>query len=182
VNVKACDPETGAETATCITLSSGLTDEELEDILEDNPATRLRPATPDTEPAKQPAASAPAQAPPSVEVETPASAEPADFVQQEGIDLLDVGSEDDLYEELELDDGPVQVIATESAVDATELDRSAVSLSEADGDQEPLAAELAPATSGADGSTEEAIVELEPDDEDFFDRDNTNLSAGLDDD
>jgi molecular chaperone DnaK len=42
VSVKACDPETGAQTAMSITLSSGLSDEELETILEENPAARVQ--------------------------------------------------------------------------------------------------------------------------------------------
>ena len=41
VSVKACDPETGAQTQMSITLSSGLSDEELETILEENPTARV---------------------------------------------------------------------------------------------------------------------------------------------
>jgi molecular chaperone DnaK len=47
VSVKACDPETGAQTQTSITLSSGLSDEELETILEENPAARVATGSPD---------------------------------------------------------------------------------------------------------------------------------------
>jgi molecular chaperone DnaK len=42
VSVRALDPETGAEAQTSITLSSGLSDEELASILEENPAARVQ--------------------------------------------------------------------------------------------------------------------------------------------
>ena len=48
VSVKACDPETGAQNMTSITLSSGLSSRELQSILADNPAARVETAgTPD---------------------------------------------------------------------------------------------------------------------------------------
>ncbi|MEE2674177.1 MAG: Hsp70 family protein [Myxococcota bacterium] len=45
VSVKACDPETGAQNMTSITLSSGLSSEELRTILAENPAARVERAS-----------------------------------------------------------------------------------------------------------------------------------------
>jgi len=46
VSVKACDPETGAQTQTSITLSSGLSEDELESILSHDPAARVKSGGP----------------------------------------------------------------------------------------------------------------------------------------
>ncbi len=54
VSVKACDPETGAQTQMSITLSSGLSNEELESILEENPAARVKSSAPASGPVAAP--------------------------------------------------------------------------------------------------------------------------------
>jgi molecular chaperone DnaK len=188
VNVKACDPDTGAQTTTCITLSSGLSDEELESILEDNPTGRVAssgPGDPITAKAASPAKPAPSGAP---------SAAPALATDEDdALDLLGDGRDDDLYEELELDSNPRPQagfpsdpgpMADGAALPASGGSDATAPAAAAAADVIDLAepeVELLTEESDAILLAEDEIVELADDDE-LFDRGNTNLSAGLEDD
>jgi molecular chaperone DnaK len=176
VNVKACDPETGAQTATCITLSSGLSDEELESILEDNPTARIAPGG-ETAKASSPAAPAAGGG---------SAAPVAPLADDEALDLL--GDDDDLYEELELDTDPRPRPQPAFSGDATPTDGDAIQLSAAPtvaADAEPIdipQPEVLPLQESDEIELPDCeIVELADEDE-LFDRGNTNLSAGLEDD
>ena len=188
VSVTACDPETGAQTMTSITLSSGLTSEELQTILNENPAARVqRENSPET----------------ALEADAPQS-EP-----RLGHDRAEFIDEDALLEET-CNDG--ENAAPEAALAYNELDPAAVeavvepgAVAEAlDGDTtldmipEPEALVTDPMDSDemtqlleeealADLS-EKDLVELLPESpseagdshsDDLFDHENQNLSEGL---
>jgi molecular chaperone DnaK len=107
VNVTALDPESGEQTSSRITLSSGLSDEELENIINEDPAARVRTA---------------GASPPALEAAT--SLEPP----QDGDDLeiLEYG-----VELVPLDDGASETLAQ------TELQEPEAGISDVELDGDP---------------------------------------------
>jgi molecular chaperone DnaK len=99
VNVTASDLETGEATSASITLSSGLSDEELQNIIEENPTERVAQQAP-----------APAQAP---------SAAPAPSLGGDDLELL--GDDEDL--EL-LDDGELVALASDAELELDDVYQS----------------------------------------------------------
>ncbi len=132
VNVTASDLETGEAASAAITLSSGLTEEELVNIIEEDPAARVTTAEATAETASAPQPTAPA--PPSV-----ASDDPDDSDDSDDLEML--GDDDDL--DL-LDDGELVALDDPSEVD-TELDLDdvydgddAISISDLDGEPDEV--------------------------------------------
>jgi molecular chaperone DnaK len=102
VNVTASDLETGEATSAAITLSSGLSDAELEEIIEENPTERVTTSAPD-DAAPRPAAPAAPSAP------APAGDDDLELLgDDDDLELLDDGElvalAQDGGAELELDD------------------------------------------------------------------------------
>ena len=126
VNVTACDQETGQQASTQITLSSGLSEEEIGQIIDEGRTERVRS---DAAEADSPAAAS-------------NSAPPAEEELSDELELLpDAG---DLLEEpsdLEIDDGDDETML---AVEAEETDPNAATQP----DLEPFAMSAAPETAG----------------------------------
>lgn len=126
VHVTAREPETGQEASTRITLSSGLSDDEMQSILAQNPTSRVltdmvakgeAQAVPETEPAPAAAAAtAPAApAPPAVASEAPAapSAPPA---------MPDGAAASEAELDLEVDEGDLPELDVETELSEAEMD------------------------------------------------------------
>jgi molecular chaperone DnaK len=200
VEVTACDPETGEKASTSITLSSGLSDGDMQEILERDRTARVRSASPASEsagatraelepvpedelplPEAPPAAASPAPEAEAAPPPRPAAAAPA--APAEPIEELDTGGdEEDLetLDDLELGDLADQA---EMDLDVVAEDRTdAVSIPDLDGDPEeqvPLGdselqrrAEEAGAAPPAEASGEGEDAKSE-----LFDTSNTNLSG-----
>ncbi|MGH0034258.1 MAG: molecular chaperone DnaK [Myxococcota bacterium] len=176
VNVTATDLETGEATSAAITLSSGLSEEELADIIEENPTERVA-----TAPESEPAAAA-AQAPPAAPATAPDGAGGDDLEllgDDEDLDLLDDGELVALAEdggELELD----EIIETSD-------DPNGISVRDLGGDPEEVVPieGREPAAAAAPGSDPEASARppaSSGDDvrDELFDSTPTNLSGDED--
>ena len=154
VNVTACDQETGQQASTQITLSSGLSEEEIGQIIDEGRTERVRS---DAAEADSPAAAS-SPAPPAEE-------EPSDELEL----LPDAG---DLLEEpsdLEIDDGNDETMLAAEA-EEEEADPNAATQP----DLEPLAISAALETAG-EVEFEAAGLEATPA-EDLFDAASTELS------
>ena len=129
VSVKACDPETGAQTQMSITLSSGLSSEELETILEENPAARVKTAAPVTSVAPSPGMPAP-----DAELST---------LEDDDVEHATAGRASLKTSRDELDDGDLEVLAGTDDTEADFLDEGdldeELDVGLADGDLEALA-------------------------------------------
>ncbi|MBW2382149.1 MAG: Hsp70 family protein [Deltaproteobacteria bacterium] len=164
VNVTAADPATGQAASTSISLSGGLSDEDMEKILEQDPTARVAAAaTPDGSDSRT-AASAPA----------PVAADEEIVLLEEthdGIDL-DLEIDDDANDgDLELISDDLSALAAESndSAGSSVIDPNAVSISDLDGEPD----ELVPLGNAA--------VEVNVNEgnarEDLFDSSNKDLSA-----
>ncbi|MBW2228818.1 MAG: Hsp70 family protein [Deltaproteobacteria bacterium] len=133
VNVTAADPATGQAASTSISLSGGLSDEDMEKILEQDPTARVAAAaTPDGSDSRT-AASAPA----------PVAADEEIVLLEEthdGIDL-DLEIDDDANDgDLELISDDLSALAAESndSAGSSVIDPNAVSISDLDGEPDEL--------------------------------------------
>ena len=121
VSVRALDPETGAEAATSITLSSGLSDEELASILEEDPAARVAPVEGMPEPDEELGV-----LPDDDELETDAPAPSIEDSEELEVLAEDVG--DDLIEAaVEAETDELEVLAADESV-ALETDAAGADL------------------------------------------------------
>jgi len=143
VNVTACDQETGQQASTQITLSSGLSEEEISEIIDERRTERVRTsgATEADSPAPVSASSPAPLAEEELADELDILPEGEDLLDEDGEDLLDEDGEDLLDEapELEIDDEEdLTPLAAEP--DEEDADPNAATQPE----MEPLAVEPAP--------------------------------------
>jgi molecular chaperone DnaK len=164
VNVTAADPATGQAASTSISLSGGLSDEDMEEILEQDPTARVAAAaTPDGSDSRT-AASAPA----------PVAADEEIVLLEETHDELDLDLEldDDANDgDLELISDDLSALAAESndSAGSSVMDPNAVSISDLDGEPD----ELVPLGNAAlEVNVNEGNAR-----EDLFDSSNKDLSA-----
>jgi hypothetical protein len=166
VNVTAADPATGQAASTSITLSGGLSAEDMQKILDHNPTARVATAEAPKRASKPAARAAAAR----TGAPRPAAPVPPPGPDDE-IVLLD-----ETADELEIDDGDLEIISDDlealaaenpGAAVSPELDPNAVSIPELDGDPEDL-------VPMGDAAVE--VNEAE-DREDLFDSNNMDLSA-----
>jgi hypothetical protein len=162
--VTAADPATGQAASTSISLSGGLSDEDMEKILEQDPTARVAAAaTPDGSNSRT-AASAPA----------PVAADEEIVLLEETRDEIDLDLEldDDANDgDLELISDDLSALAAESndSAGSSVMDPNAVSISDLDGEPD----ELVPLGNAA---VEVNVNEGNPR-EDLFDSSNKDLSA-----
>jgi len=205
VSVTAGDPETGAQATTSITLSSGLSREELQTILKQNPAARIQ-----HESGPETALEVEAlQDESSRKSDLPEFVDEAALHEEAGSDCENAAAEA-AFAYGELDPAAVAADATpgglETATDGTSQAVSDATPSARDGDRtldmipEPEAQPCDPADSDMDDRTqlldEEALADLSEEDlaelmlespaepgetstDDLFDHQNLNLSEGL---
>jgi molecular chaperone DnaK len=164
VNVTAADPATGQAASTSISLSGGLSDEDMEKILEQDPTARVAAAaTPDGSDSRT-AASAPA----------PVAADEEIVLLEETRDEIDLDLEldDDANDgDLELISDDLSALAAESndSAGSSVMDPNAVSISDLDGEPD----ELVPLGNAA----VEVNVNEGNSRKDLFDSSNKDLSA-----
>jgi molecular chaperone DnaK (HSP70) len=170
VEVTALDPATGRKSQTTIELSSGLSDSELEDILNEDRTARVARVESDSEPAS-PAASAAPAGPTGTASE--ALDDALDLELDDGGDELELLDDDELLM-LSAEDEPELEIDLENAITAPDLS----------GDpNEPLILDEIP--SAGPMSKFEPNSDLTDDEkakQELFGTDNVDLSAGLSDD
>jgi molecular chaperone DnaK len=201
VSVKACDPDTGAQTTTSITLSSGLSHQELQTILEENPAARVQTESSPDEAFQAIAADREIQASTGVDLDSSDAAARESLVvsEREDRDFID---EDTLLEEIGEQTHADEIILDDNDLELLDGDLTC----EMDLEPElPRAELLVPnPDTGASRTADEVFVDLveeevhkeeavelpsetqgssdapgAPETEDLFDHENRNLSEGL---
>ena len=117
VNVTATDPKTDQRASTCITLSSGLSDSELDDLISQDPAARMRSASGSGESSDDPARPAPDPVATGEEgFRAPAASE--DLMVDLFAGDLEDSANGEAVDELEIDDGAlVELIGDGLAVE-----------------------------------------------------------------
>jgi molecular chaperone DnaK len=136
VSVKACDPETGAQTQTTITLSSGLSEDELESILEEDPAARVQRSAPVAarpRPAAKPKAAPTPKPKPHADLAALPDPEPEpiddaddDLDVLAGSDDSEAFLEDDSEIGADLDDDALSAALSGNAIDPSALEVEAI--------------------------------------------------------
>ncbi|MDJ0788195.1 MAG: Hsp70 family protein [Myxococcota bacterium] len=178
VSVRACDPETGEETSTELSLSSGLSEDEIQNILDDGLADRVQSDAPDAEalvPAETSAAPAAVEPGPAVEpAPQPAPAvervpEPAPAAAVEAAPELEIAPADEPLPELDSSPPVYEAfspeIEGEIEEDDAELEIDSGISDAPTGDMvEAAAQKQEPATVGEEAVLDAADLEIEPGD------------------
>jgi molecular chaperone DnaK len=178
VNVTACDQETGQQASTQITLSSGLSEEEIEEIIDEKRTDRLQSPVAGGGDSPEPVAVAAAAAAPDAVVEPTAAPEPVAAATPAAVTAApDPVAEEEMSDELELlpepedlleEDPELEIDEDEMGGELSAEDEEADPNAATQPDQEPLPVSASPEPAAEVEATVEieaaAEVELEPDD------------------